>query len=84
MWKRPIAMGAFPFKIYCQKHIISTEFYVEFMCFWDNVFLPQIEIDVITAVLGLKSGRIRAKSVELCMDMTENLKKRSEKPGRRR
>lgn len=45
MWKRPIAMGAFPFKIYCQKHIISTEFYVEFMCFWDNVLVPQIEID---------------------------------------
>ena len=32
-------MGAFPFKIYCQKHIISTEFYVEFMCFWDNVLI---------------------------------------------
>ena len=38
-------MGAFSFKIYSQKHIISTEFYVEFMCFWDNVLVPQIEID---------------------------------------
>ena len=38
-------MGAFPFKIYSQKHIISTEFYVEFMCFWDNASFPQIEID---------------------------------------
>ena len=42
------------------------------------------KIDVTTAVLGLKSGRIRANSVELCMDMTENLVKRSEIPGRRR
>ena len=37
-------MGAFPFKIYSQKHIISTEFYVEFMCFWDNALFPQIGI----------------------------------------
>lgn len=44
-------MGAYPFKIYSQKHIISTEFYVEFMCFWDNALFPQIEIDGRNAVL---------------------------------
>lgn len=44
-------MGAIPFKIYCQKHIISTEFYVEIMCFWDNALFPQIEIDGVMALL---------------------------------
>ncbi|MDY2840625.1 MAG: hypothetical protein SOT46_09695 [Treponema sp.] len=52
-------MGAFPFKIYSQKHIISTEFYVEFMCFWDNVLIMDTGRDQDSAIQAAAEERVK-------------------------